>query len=439
MAVSERNRMLLLTMTAKGTLGGRTCWATFPRTAVRVETVQTATGARRVLFAARRQTGSFKRLRQMERASEAAFVNWIAVCFGRVTAVLVLAFFLAGSVTIVHAQSKNAPATTSANLDEWRTREAAVQRVVAEATDAVVAITDQESYGSGVIVSPDGLVLTAGHVIISRAATFSILLPNGKIATAKPLGKNLNQDAGMLQIQEPGPWPHVELGEASKLRRGEWVVAMGHSGGHDLGRRPPVRIGRVLQNEREAVTTDCPIIGGDSGGPLFNLEGQVIGIHSSIGESIAENRHVSVQTFLRDWDRLKSGESWGHLPGTQADEAESAEEEAPRDARRPPRSEGQGNVTPDSPTVGSAVLGVEMDLEDGPAVLRVIKPNSAAARVGLKVGDVVESFNGASISSPKALVEQIGTKRAGDSVKVVVRRGAERIEYQIILGQLETK
>jgi S1-C subfamily serine protease len=80
-----------------------------------------------------------------------------------------------------------------------------------------------------------------------------------------------------------------------------------------------------------------------------------------------------------------------------------------------------------------------MDLEDGPAVLRVIKPNSAAARVGLKVGDVVESFNGASISSPKALVEQIGTKRAGDSVKVVVRRGAERIEYQIILGQLETK
>lgn len=333
----------------------------------------------------------------------------------------------------VEAQSKATTPTSIGSLEEWRKREAAVQQVVEDVTDAVVAITDGESYGSGVIVSPDGLVLTAGHVIISQATEFTIQLPNGRTATAKPLGKNLNQDAGMLQIQAEGPWPHVELGDATRLRRGEWVVALGHSGGHDLGRRPPVRIGRVIQLEREAVTSDCPIIGGDSGGPLFSLDGQVVGIHSSIGESIAENRHVSIQTFLRDWDRLKSGESWGHLPGTRPPDSDEGE------TRRSPRSQPDKAANPDSPSVGSAVLGVEMDSEDSQPVLRVIKPNSAAARVGLKVGDIVEMFNGIPITSPKTLVDQIGTKRAGDSVKIVVRRGSEKIEYQIILGQLETK
>ncbi|MBL8890975.1 MAG: trypsin-like peptidase domain-containing protein [Planctomycetaceae bacterium] len=359
------------------------------------------------------------------------FVSSILVVVTAFVAVLALA-------TPVKAQSKNTLPTTAGSLDEWRQREAAVQQVVADATDAVVAITDQESFGSGVIVSPDGLVLTAGHVILSPAREFTILLPNGKTAKAKPLGKNLNHDAGMLQIEETGPWPHVEIGEASGLRRGTWVVALGHSGGYDLGRRPPVRIGRILQTERDALTTDCPIIGGDSGGPLFNLEGQVIGIHSSIGESIAENRHVSVQTFLRDWDRLKAGESWGQLPGTRSNESDGEDAAPPRRERRPPREPNPGKANP-APPLDSAVLGVELDLQDQVAILRVIKPDSAAERVGLRVGDVVESFNGVAIQSPQELIDQIAAKRAGDSVKVVVRRGAERIEYQIILGQLQTK
>lgn len=358
----------------------------------------------------------------------------------RMTALLLLSTVALFGASNGYAQTKTSTPASVSSLDEWRKREAAVQQVVADATDTVVAITDRESYGSGVIVSPDGLILTAGHVIISRATVFDIQLPNGRTATAKPLGKNLNQDAGMLQIQEPGPWPHVEVGDASRLRRGEWVVALGHSGGHDLGRRPPVRIGRVLQIERDAVTSDCPIIGGDSGGPLFNLEGEVVGIHSSIGESIAENRHVSVQIFLRDWDRLKNGETWGNLPGTREPDSNSEEGDAPRGSRRSPDSPQPKNETaPQGPSVGSAVLGVEMDAGDQQPVLRVIKPNSAAARVGLRVGDIVESFNGIAITSPKLLVDQISTKRAGDSVKVVVRRGTEKIEYQIILGQLETK
>lgn len=337
-------------------------------------------------------------------------------------------------------------ATASSTLERWRQREAAVLAVVEKATDAVVAVTDGESYGSGVIVSPDGLVLTAGHVILSRATEFTVQLPNGRSARAKPLGKNLNQDAGMLQITEEGPWPHVDIADGRGIERGDWVVAMGHSGGHDLGRRPPVRLGRVVRIERDALTSDSPIIGGDSGGPLFNLAGQVIGIHSSIGESIAENRHVSIQTFLRDWDRLQGGESWGRLPGTPeppeekttparpAPGANGSDRSAPR-GNRSPADEGRRG----EPNIGSAVLGVELDLADSQPIIRVIQPNSAAARVGLRVGDVVESFNGVAVTSPKGLVELIGSKRAGDSVKVIVRRGDSRLEYQIILGQLDTR
>jgi serine protease Do len=343
-------------------------------------------------------------------------------------------------------------------LERWRQREAAVLGVVEKATDAVVAVTDGESYGSGVIVSPDGLVLTAGHVIMSEASEFTLQLPNGRTAQAKPLGKNLNQDAGMLQITDAGPWPYVDVADGRGIQRGDWVVAMGHSGGHDLGRRPPVRLGRVVRLERDAVTSDSPIIGGDSGGPLFNLAGQVIGIHSSIGESIAENRHVSIQIFLRDWDRLKGGESWGRLPGTPEPPSEdgsgsarpnpdgnSGDRRAPRGApggNRPPSAEGtpKSESAPKSePNIGSAVLGVELDLADSQPIIRVIQPNSAAARVGLRVGDVVESFNGVGVTSPQGLVEQIAGKRAGDSVKVIVRRGDSRLEYQIILGQLDTR
>ncbi len=303
----------------------------------------------------------------------------------------------------------------------WKERQAMVRQVVENVTPAVVAISDGESFGSGVIVSKDGLILTAGHVIIEDDREFVILFPDGRSVAAKPLGKNLNQDAGMMKISQQGDWPYVDLADDGKVRRGDWVVTLGHSGGYDLGRKPPVRLGRILRIEREAYTSDSPIIGGDSGGPLFNLDGQLIGIHSSIGESIAENRHVSIGTFLRDWDRMESGESWGALPGT--------EEPPKRDKEDSPK---------ESSNEGTAALGVEVDRNDKEAILRKIKPNSAAARVGLKEGDVVVSFNGVAIGSPASLVRLISSKRSGDSVKVIVRRGSEQLEYQIILGQLQT-
>jgi serine protease Do len=89
-------------------------------------------------------------------------------------------------------------------------------------------------FGSGVIVSPEGLILTAGHVVNTGASQFEIFFPGGQTATARLLGYNLNVDAAMLKLEGSGPWPFVELGHQATLKRGDWVVCLGHSGGYEL-------------------------------------------------------------------------------------------------------------------------------------------------------------------------------------------------------------
>jgi serine protease Do len=138
-----------------------------------------------------------------------------------------------------------------------------IRNVVDRNLPAVISISDGAGFGSGVIVSPEGLILTAGHVVNTGASQFEIFFPGGQTATARLLGYNLNVDAAMLKLDGTGPWPFVELGEQASLKKGDWVVCLGHSGGYELGRKPPVRTGRVLDFRDEMVVTDAVLIGGD--------------------------------------------------------------------------------------------------------------------------------------------------------------------------------
>ncbi len=105
--------------------------------------------------------------------------------------------------------------------------------------------------------------------------------------------------------------------DSKNLKSGDLVIALGHAGGYDPVRTPPVRFGRVISSDASGfLNTDCTLIGGDSGGPLFDLEGNVIGIHSSIGHSLSVNNHTGIDGFKKGWDRMKKGESWGRLGGT---------------------------------------------------------------------------------------------------------------------------
>ncbi len=299
------------------------------------------------------------------------------------------------------------PSAASAQIEALREREAKVKKVVTDAMPAVVALVGVQgnATGSGVIISPDGLILTAGHVTEAAGEELLIFFPDGRRAKGKSLGANRSRDAGMAKITDAGDWPYVKLGDSDALEPGQWVVAMGHPGGFDLTRTPPVRLGRVVsKGQMGMVRTDCTLVGGDSGGPLFDLGGKVVGIHSSIGGSLAENRHVPTAVFEADWDRMVAGETWGSL-GMMA-----------------------AGVDPDRP-----MLGVQMEQDENGVRVRGVLPESPALNAGLKEDDVILQIDGNNAESPAWISEDISGRKAGDSVKLKVARGEEELEFDVEL------
>jgi hypothetical protein len=206
---------------------------------------------------------------------------------------------------------KSAPLTAApANLDELRALEKRVQEVVARVQPAVVGVELGGGSGSGVLVK-DGFVLTAGHVSGKPGRTVTLRMPDGKKLKGKTLGHNQGIDSGLIKVEGADKLPAIEMGKASELKKGQWVVSIGHPGGFRDNRTPVVRLGRVQEVKADVILTDCTLVGGDSGGPLFDLDGKVIGIHSRIGLLITQNYHVPVDTYVTTWDRLVKGEDWG--------------------------------------------------------------------------------------------------------------------------------
>ena len=116
------------------------------------------------------------------------------------------------------------------------------------------------------------------------------------------------------------------------------------------------RVGRILAVRGLALVTDCALIGGDSGGLLFNLAGELIAVHSRIGNDVVDNLHVPIKHYADSWERMQEGESWGYLPGFKP------------------------------------VLGVRGSPASDKAVLEVIRVGSPADKAGLQEGDIVEEF-----------------------------------------------
>jgi len=200
------------------------------------------------------------------------------------------------------------------SLEELGRLEARIEVVVRKALPATVSLFSERlaSSGSGVIVSRDGLILTAGHVV-TGVREVTVVFSDGKEAEAEVLGANLSKDAGLARLRGEGPWPAVEMGYSEGLEAGDFVVSLGHAGGFDPLRTAPVRFGRIVSRNEGFLGTDCALIGGDSGGPLFDLEGRLVGIHSSIGAELFVNNHTGIDNFRADWDRLAAGEKWGRL------------------------------------------------------------------------------------------------------------------------------
>lgn len=302
------------------------------------------------------------------------------------------------------AAAKPVPASP-ASAAELLAVEARVEVVSKAVLPAVVGVTVENGQGSGVIVSPDGYVLTAAHVTGEPNLNIWITLPDGRRVKAKTLGTNKGIDSGLIKIDGPGPWPYCEIGKSGLLAKGQWVLALGHPGGYQRNRPPVVRLGRVLANNGVDgfVMTDCTLVGGDSGGPLFDLDGKVVGIHSRIGPSTLNNMHVPADTYTGTWDRLVKGDAWGDKFAF---------------------------LRPNGPMLG--IGGENLDGEPGARITNVTA-NGPAADAGIRSGDVVTLFDGKPVTSIEQLAEMISKKKVGDAVPITVTRDGKKVEFDVKL------
>jgi len=323
---------------------------------------------------------------------------------GRLTVALFLValFFGApsvGSASTPATEARLEQATSKLSLREIQERATAV---ASRASVATVGLKIGRNLGSGVIVSESGIVITAGHVVEAPGQTVEVTLSDGTVVLGKTLGVNRWIDSGMLKIDGDGPWPYLELGTGTELERGDWVLALGHPGGVESDRPPVVRFGRVASNDARVIRTDCTIVSGDSGGPLVDLEGRVIGIHTSLRPVLVANDHLPVDTFRRTWEQLLSGKSWGGSPS------------------------------------GRAILGVRSLSVEGPCLVEMVEEGMAADLAGLKVGDIITGLEGERISGGFAELEQrISERYVGEPVRIEVARDSEQLEFQVRLSRYE--
>jgi serine protease Do len=279
----------------------------------------------------------------------------------------------------------------------------AMQDRLTKLADKLAAVTVgvwlPNGMGSGVIISEDGYVMTAGHVVDRPGKEVTIMLPDGKKLKATTLGADYGMDSGLIKITEPGKWPFAPLGDSSKLKVGQWCIATGHPGGFEKDRSPPLRFGRILELSSKMVVTDCPLVGGDSGGPLFDTDGRVIGINSRIGNELYSNIHVPAAAFRETWGRLVKGDAWG--------------------GRRP----------------NGPFIGVIADRSVSTATVGEVIEGGPADEAGLKSGDVIVSVGGTATPTFESLVEAVSKHDPGDRVKLELRRKGEKLELDLLIGR----
>lgn len=260
------------------------------------------------------------------------------------------------------------------------------------ASTVCVTIPAMEAQGSGVLIDEEGYILTAAHVIGRPGLRATVTFSDGTHALAETLGVDDRSDAGVLRLIESREFEFSPMAKSGSIKSGNWCVAVGHPGGYVETRPPVVRIGRVI-NARRMVQTDCTLVGGDSGGPLFNLQGEVIGINSRIGTATSLNYHVSINIFHRDWDELSQP---------------------------------------------AGFLGVQGDPTARNCLLRDVPEGNPAAQAGLKAGDVIVKVDEKEIGDFDDLADYVARKHPGDKIKVVVERDSETLEFEVTLARRPT-
>ena len=310
--------------------------------------------------------------------------------------------------------SSNAPVQLSeVDADDPSIGDTVIAQVANVLADSVVTISSVvddgfesgEATGTGVVLTADGEILTNAHVVDGASEVRVRFAGETEPRTAEVIASEIGNDLALLKIDATGLKP-VTFAQPDTVRVGDTVVAIGYALALDGG--PTVTSGIISALKRTIVTdsgalngliqTDAPISSGNSGGPLVNLRGEVVGINTAVarGDAMSAANNVGfsigVEEVLRVVEQLRAQAS-----GTTRQE-------------------------------GYLGVGLEGRTDGGQgAIITEVEPDSPADVAGIKVDDVVLSVNGEPITGQAGLVAAIRDRSPGDSVDIEILRGGERV------------
>jgi S1-C subfamily serine protease len=283
-----------------------------------------------------------------------------------------------------------------------------VKGILAKVEPSVVDIVAQSrretGEGTGIIISPDGYILTNAHVVNGASTVTVSTSSSGKALPATVIGADAAHDVALIHLDSGGgSLPAADLGRSADMRVGDDVVAIGNAlglrGDPTVTRGIVSALNRTVENLTGMIQTDAAINPGNSGGPLVNSAGQVIGINTAVAADGAQNIGfaIPIDAAKALADRLKSGQ--GAAP--------------------------------------TAFLGVSTtDTADGSAGAQVVQlvAGGPAQKAGLAVGDLVVSFNGKPVETADSLSGLVQARQPGDTVQVVVDRNGSSRTFSLTLG-----
>ncbi|MAK98102.1 MAG: protease [Erythrobacteraceae bacterium] len=274
-----------------------------------------------------------------------------------------------------------------------------------------------QSLGSGFLISADGYVVTNNHVVTPQGngtvEEITVTMPDGSEYEAKMVGKDAESDLAVLKIDRAEPFPFVKFGDSAQARAGDWVVAIGNP----FGLGGTVTSGIISSVLRTAgagaydrfIQTDAAINRGNSGGPLFDMQGNVIGINNAIlspsGGSVGVGFAIPADTAAPIVERLRRGEAIerGYL-GVSI-----------------------GPVTDDF----AAALGLPRNRGE---VVQSVVDGEAAQKAGIEPGDVVISVNGKDVTPDQTLSFLVANVKPGTTIPVTLIRDGKQRTIKLKVG-----
>jgi serine protease Do len=262
--------------------------------------------------------------------------------------------------------------------------------------------------GSGFIIDPSGLIVTNNHVV-GHADKIVVALNDGTLLPARLIGSDELTDIALIKVQAPAPLPAVAFGDSRQVEVGDWVLAAGNP--FNLGGSVTAGIisarGRDLGSgsgpfDNNFLQLDAPMNPGNSGGPIFNMDGQVIAISTAIvspsGGSVGIGFATPSELVIPIVGQLRGS---GHIE--------------------------------------RGWLGVTVDDANNVVTVAALERNSPAARAGIRVGDMIVRVNGERVESSRGLIRVIAAASPGASVDLLIRRQGREFDVPVTVGRRPTE